>query len=66
MDGLETEMRKVRVDMPELKNMMQRNNELIQLIDGKVERFRGETAENISDVRAEIRVSNTALVKRFS
>ena len=66
LDGLETEVRKLRVDTPELKNMLQRNNELIHAVDEKLERFRGETAANFKDVRSDIRMSFTVLGKRIS
>ena len=65
LDGLETEVRKLRVDTPELKNMLQRNNELIHAVDEKIERFRTETAGNFKDFKHSLGVSNKALVKRI-
>ena len=72
-DGLESrfnyvdsEVGKLRVDSHEMKNMLQRNNELIHAVDEKLERFRDETIENLDDIRSDIRISFSMLGRRVN
>jgi archaellum component FlaC len=46
LDSLETEVRKLRVDAHENNVKIERNNELIELVDEKLGRFRAETKRN--------------------
>ena len=65
-DGLESEVRKLRVDSHEIHGMLQRNNELIYAVDEKLEHFRNETVDHLIDIRSDLRISFHLLNKRVT
>ena len=63
---IETQIGKTQVAVYQLQDDLQRNNELIHLVDNKLDRFRTETRNNFKDVKVIIGTSNAALKKRIT
>jgi hypothetical protein len=60
-----TEIRQVGVEIEGLRHATQQNNELIRLVDEKVEAFRIETKGNFKTVHEVIDASNAQLISRI-
>ncbi len=63
---VKTDIRHARVEIEALRGEVKLNNELIHGVDEKIERFRGETADNFKTVRSAIGLSNKVLIKRIA
>ena len=64
-DSLETKVGTIQIAVYKLQDDLQRNNELIHLVDNKLDRFRTETRNNFKSVHATLGVANKALVGRI-
>jgi len=64
-DRLEGHLGKTQLAVYELQADLERNNELIHLVDNKIDRFRGETRNNFKDVKRILGVSNEAVISRI-
>ena len=62
---LDDRVRKIGIDVDGLRADMQRNDELIHLVDQKVDHFRVETRNNFKSVHETIGASNAQLIHRL-